>query len=185
MQPNETEHPTNETPITPTGKKRQSHAATVVAIIVSLILVCLIGVGVWGLATGKLVLATNVLDKSSKGYQIVCGDDLVNKFNKAVYVDVTKGSKVSGIDTSALKSLEAQIKQLKGYKDDPTCQTLIFWSDIDNYNYDGAKAAYQAVKQQHAEGKYPNNDIYNNQAVSTYDIVLGTIMPEPKNAPKH
>ena len=110
----------------------------------------------------------------------VCGSDIVNKYNDAMYMIGRNGSSEPSIDESGVKDVQSEVKRKTGYEKDATCQTLLFWIAIHNNDYSAAKIAATAVKELHDKGQFADNNIRGNDPILTYDPVLYGISPEAK-----
>ena len=131
---------------------------------------------VWLFASGHLVLSDGKTNKTAS----VCGSDIVNKYNDAMYMIGRNGSSEPSIDESGVKDVQNDVKRKTGYEKDATCQTLLFWIAIHNNDYSAAKIAATAVKELHDKGQFADNNIRGNDPILTYDTVLYGISPEAK-----
>lgn len=145
-------------------------------ILLLLIGIVVVGGVVWLFASGKLVWNASKTTTVSR----VCDTELVNKYNDAMYMIGRNGSSEPSIDEAGVKSVQSTIKSSDGYKDDATCQTLLFWIAIYNGDYPAARDAEVAVKQLHDKGQFADSNIRGNDAILTYDTVLYGISPEAK-----
>ena len=143
-------------------------------IVVGLLIVT--GALVWLFASGHLMWSNGKVDKTAS----VCGSDVVNKYNDAMYMIGRNGSSEPSIDESGVKDVQNDVKRKTGYEKDATCQTLLFWIAIHNNDYPAAKTAAAAVKQLHDKGQFADNNIRGNDPILTYDTVLYGISPEAK-----
>jgi hypothetical protein len=146
-------------------------------ILLPLLGVVIIGGVVWLFASGRLVWSNSGANKTAR---VVCGTDIVDTYNDAMYMIGRNGSSEPTIDESGVKSVQSAVRNKTGYKDDATCQTLLFWIAIHDGDYQAAKDAEAAVKLLHDKGQFANNNIRGNDAILTYDIVLYGISPEAK-----
>lgn len=139
--------------------------------------VAVIGGIVWLFVSGRLVWSNAGADKT---VSVVCGTDIVDTYNDAMYMIGRNGSSEPSIDESGVKTVQNTVKGKAGYKDDATCQTLLFWIAIHDGDYQAAKDAETAVKRLYDKGQFANNNIRGNDAILTYDTVLYGISPEAK-----
>lgn len=110
----------------------------------------------------------------------VCNNDIVNKYNDAMFMINRQGASTPSIDEDGVKQLETTIKDTQGYEDDATCQTLLFWIAMYHGDYELAKSAHVGVKSLHSKGVFANNNIRGNQALFSYEKLLNGISPEAK-----
>lgn len=145
-----------------------------VAIGVPVILVVLLGVAVWWLFnSGRLVYVASGT-KAPEGL-VVCGSDVVTKYNEASLFIKRQGADAPSVDKESLKTIASDIRNKKGYEGDPTCQTLLFWSAVRNDDYKAAKEAAGAVKQLHEKRLFADSNIRNNDAVFNYQTSLNML----------
>lgn len=146
-------------------------------ILLPLLGIIVIGGVVWLFTSGRLVWSS---PGANKAVGVVCGADIVDTYNGAMYMIGRNGSSDPSIDEAGVKSVQSTVKGRVGYKDDATCQTLLFWIAIHDGDYPAAKDAEAAVKRLHDKGQFANNNIRGNDAILTYDTVLYGISPEAK-----
>ncbi len=146
-------------------------------ILLSLLGVVVVGGVAWLFVSGRLVWSNS---GGSKPVSVVCGVDTVDKYNDAMYMIGRNGSSEPSIDESGVKSVQSTVKSKAGYKDDATCQTLLFWIAIHDGDYQAAKDAETIVKRLHDKGRFADSNIRGNDAILTYDTVLYGISPEAK-----
>lgn len=150
----------------------------IIQITVIVLILLAVGVVVALFMTGKLVWSNTTRQVST---HVVCGSDVVNKYNDAMYYVIRPGSDVPTLDTEGIKTINEDIKKKDGYKDDPTCQTLLFWIAIHNNDYTAGNEAYLAVKGMHDKGIYADSNIRGNDALFTWEGVLFPISPDAAN----
>ena len=131
---------------------------------------------VWMFTSGRLLWSNGDAAKTAR----VCGSDIVNKYNDAMYMIGRNGSTEASIDENGVKEVRSEVKGKKGYESDATCQTLLFWIAIHYNDYPAAKVAATAVKQLHDKDMFADNNIRGNDPILTYDTVLYGISPEAK-----
>jgi hypothetical protein len=131
---------------------------------------------VWLFVSGHLVWSDGKASKTAS----VCGADIVNKYNDAMYMIGRNGSTEPSIDEAGVKDVQSEVKRKAKYEEDATCQTLLFWIAIQNNDYPAAKTAATAVKELHDKGQFADNNIRGNDPILTYDTVLYGISPEAK-----
>jgi len=146
-------------------------------ILLPLVGIIVAGVIVWLFASGRLVWSNT---GANQAVGVVCGTDIVDTYNDAMYMIGRNGSSEPSIDESGVKSVQNTVKGKAGYKDDATCQTLLFWIAIHDGDYQAAKDAEASVKRLYDKGQFANNNIRGNDAILTYDTVLYGISPEAK-----
>lgn len=140
---------------------------TILAIITS----ALLGVGVWWLFdTDRLTYASDPGSQSTSS--VVCGADVLDTYNAAMFYALREGSSDLTIDEKSLNNLVVEIKSKTGYKNDPTCQTILFWTAVQNDDYPAAKDAYESIKTLHDQGIFADSNIRSNQPLFTYGNYL-------------
>lgn len=140
---------------------------TVLAIITSV----LIGVGVWWLfATDRLTYSSNPDSQSNR--VAICGADIIDTYNDAMFYDLREGSSDLTIDEESLNNLVVEIKSKAGYRNDPTCQTILFWTAVQKDDYPVAKDAYESIKTLHDQGIFADSNIRSNQPLFNYGTYL-------------
>jgi hypothetical protein len=145
-------------------KKRMNKR--VIFIVIGVIIVALLASGVWWLFnSGRLVY----LNSQST---VACGTDVVNKYNAAMYYQVRNGSTVPNIDTKGVKDLVTNIETKANFKNDPTCQTIIFWSAVQDDNYKSALSAYNVLISLHNKRIFVDSNLRNDQPLFMYEDTL-------------
>lgn len=130
------------------------------------------------MASGRLVWTSG--GAGTLAARPVCGNNVVDKFNDAMYMIKREGASTPTIDEAGVKEIEKSIQETEGYEDDATCQTLLFWTAIYHGNYELAKSAYGKVKSLHDKNIFANNNIRGNQPLLSYEQLLDGISPEAK-----
>jgi hypothetical protein len=154
----------------------------ILTIILVVIILAAAGAVTWLFMSGRLAW----VDPNTKAVTVkaVCGTDIVNKYNDASVFIARNGSSERTVDEEGLKSLKTTIVGKDGYKDDPTCQAMLFWISFRNKDYEGAKAAYTAVRALHDKGLFADSNLRSNDALFTYEDVLFTISPDAGKSTK-
>ena len=135
------------------------------------VILALLGAGVWWLFTSDR-LTYNSDPVSRPNSSLVCGADTVDRYNDAMFYAVREGSSDLTIDGESLNNLVVEIKNKVGYKNDPTCQTILFWTAVQNDDYSAAKDAYDSIKTMHDRGAFADSNIRSNQPLFTYESYL-------------
>lgn len=156
------------------------HVNNRLTIIATGLIVVVAVIGLFG--TGRLVWV------SSGGHvaaSAVCGTDIVSKYNTATNFIGRNGNDGSNpsIDTAGVAAVKKEITAKSGYKNDATCQAILFWIAINDNDYPAAKTAESIVKQLHDKGMSADSNIRGNTALSTYDGMLEIISPTNKEKP--
>jgi len=146
-------------------------------IVISIVVIAAIASTAWLFISGRLVWSNGGANNSVSA---VCGASVVNTYNDAMYVIGRKGSREPSIDEAGVKSVQSAVKSRAGYRNDATCQTLLFWIAIHDGDYQAAKDAETIVKRLHDKGQFADSNIRGNDAILTYDTVLYGISPEAK-----
>jgi len=108
----------------------------------------------------------------------VCDSDIVSLYNQAARYEIRGNADQPTIDETGLKTLSDEIVGKDGYQEDPTCQTILFWTAVNAKNYDAAKTAYEAIKALHADGRFANTNLRTTTALFEYESVLDTVSPD-------
>lgn len=172
-------------PIISSKKKGGKNSGRTPLVIFVIVFLLIIGAITWLIVSGRLTLvwgnggSGQVQVASSR---IVCDDKTVTTYNQAALYAVRPGSNLPTLDKEGLKKLSADIKTRDGYKDDPTCQNILFWQSINDNDYTGAKDNLVALKALHEKHLYPNNNLANTQGLSGYDQALESINPQQSTA---
>ena len=159
-----------------------SHTRTLrVVAIVSIITVLIAGgVAAWLVVSGRIVWVDDPANQQSVveaplpgAREVVCGDEMVTRYNKAVTYEQRDGdSERLTPDSAALASIAAEIRALPSYADAPTCQSMLLWIGIEESNYDQTKEAYDRLVLLHERNFFPNNNLSNNEALVVYESTL-------------
>lgn len=156
----------------------------VVQIIFIVIILLAVGAVVWLFASGQLVWAKDKQVVATES-EIICGDETVTTYNTAMTMMVRGDDQTDySIDKEGVEKLVGEIKGRSGYENDPTCQTILFWTAINNLEYEAAKAANAKIQELHDKHIYANSDIQGNGPVSTYEAALYSISPESNKEPE-
>ncbi|OYX53938.1 hypothetical protein B7Y92_00740 [Candidatus Saccharibacteria bacterium 32-50-13] len=152
-----------------------------------------IGVGVlvigaiitWLFVSGRVTLVINQSDEMVKGpVVLVCGDETIKAFNEASTGYPTDDPMTSAIDTAALVKVADAVKKKSNYKQDPTCQTILFWTAIQERKYEEAKAAKAAVDALQKDGHFANNNLRTTATPSDWQLFVDDLSPETQNVDK-
>lgn len=152
--------------------------AKVIAIILGIIVAVLVGLGVWGFVSGKVVVAgVNGVAAGDDSY-IVCDDDLILKYNDAMYMIPREGAAEPSMDKAALTEIKNTINSTEGSKSDPSCQAMLFWIAIYEQDHAAGKSAMDIVESLHKQHIYANSNIRSNEALFVYEGSLYSISEE-------
>lgn len=152
-----------------------------------------IGVGVlvigaiitWLFVSGRVTLVINQPDETVKGpVVLVCRDETIKAFNEASTGYPTDDPMTSAIDTAALVKVADDVKKKSNYKQDPTCQTILFWTAIQERKYEEAKAAKAAVDVLQKDGHFANNNLRTTATPSDWQLFVDDLSPETQNVDK-
>lgn len=147
----------------------------VVAIgITSIVLVIIIGAITWLLVSGRVeVTFKGGTSRQITDGSVVCSNDDVVSFNdKTEFKD--RGGSVT-VDQKGLSDLAGAIVNRDGYKADPTCQTIIFWSA--NYNDDApaAERALAEIRKLYANNRFANSNISLIKSLDEYQAIVNRL----------
>jgi len=144
------------------SKKKSNKALRVIPWVGLVLFVVTIAAGVYLYATKQLVLAIN----STATPTIVCGDAIVNTYNKASrYVIPT--TKDIGVDSAGLDALDKDMRTKADFEKDPTCQTIIFWHAIINSDVAKAKTALTAIEKLHDTHQYADTNLIDTTSLTS------------------
>lgn len=150
----------------------------IILIVAMVLILAAVGAVTWLFVSGKVALVYKQAAPATT--TIVCDTKIVDTFNEAMFFTRRAGATTVSIDEEGIKKLNTEIKAKAGYENDPTCQTIIYLTAIYEENYDGAKAAFQAVKELHDKNIFANNNIRGNQPLFTYEGSMYPFSPEGK-----
>lgn len=145
--------------------------------------VLVVGAVVALFVTGLLVWNPGSSKQSASGANIVCGNDIVDTYNAASQIAVREGATTPSVDAEGIEQVKADILSTEGYKDDPTCQAILFWIAVGADDYEAAKSAHEAVKRLHAQNNFANSNIRGDDPIFNYDASIFPLSPEAKEAP--
>lgn len=144
-----------------------------IAITVSIIIALLLGFGVWWLFdSGRLIYSNDPARAGGSEVALVCNDEIVTSYSEAATFTARDDDEDPSIDMDTLNALVVDIKKREGYKDDPSCQSILFQVAVLNDDYDEAKLAHEALVSLHEKGRYPNNNILGNGTLSQHQNYL-------------
>jgi len=152
------------------SKKKNNKALRVIPWVGLVLFVVTIAAGVYLYATKQLILAIN----STATPTIVCGDGIVNTYNKASIYTIP-GTDEVGIDMAGLKTLDKDIRAKAGFEKDPTCQTILFWDAIINKDTAKAQTALTAAEKLHDMQQYANTNLIDATNTSSMQKSLDVI----------
>jgi hypothetical protein len=143
-----------------------------------IIVIVLAAVALFVIAAGVLIYAGRLAVIIKEPYQKallnvpVCGNDIVEKYNNASLPE----PKISGeyaMDQETLNSLVAEIQNKAYYQQDATCQTILYWVALFDNNANGAKNAYDGVRNLYNMGLYADSNIRTTQPISLMEQAVG------------
>jgi len=137
-----------------------------------ILIVALLGAGVWWLFdTGRLVYSAEGSTQAA-GAKVVCDSAVVDRYNKAMFYMVREENTEPRIDDEAVNALEKEILADKGYKDDATCQAILFGTAIYHKEMNKARTAADAVKALHNKRVFADSNLRGNPPLFMYDSYL-------------
>ena len=93
--------------------------------LVGTVLVALVA---WLFISGHLMWVASPGLGSVKG---VCDDDSIDEYNKATQYERRAGpGSTPTLDEQAMKRLAQKVKTLPRFEGDPTCQVILYWTEI-------------------------------------------------------
>lgn len=148
-----------------------------------------IGIIAWLLVSGRVALVVNQQNddevKIVKGSAVlVCGDKVVNAFNEATTGYPTEDPMTSAIRVDVLTEVADDVKKKANYEQDPTCQTIIFWSAIHGKKYEEAKEAKKVVDALYADGHFANSKLRVTAPLQDWQSLIDNLSPEAQNIDK-
>lgn len=120
-------------------------------------------------ATGYLYAGVKQPQEKILKQQIVCGQDVIDKFNAVKGEDIAK----------ATSEVSAEVTKKPNYEVDPTCVYIKLFSEIMSSKKDEAKATYQKLEALVANGHYINPNLQSIMSLQSLKSVVNTT--EPRN----
>lgn len=152
---------------------------------ICVIAVLLAGSIAWLFIAGKVtVVWAGSASKQVTQAAPVCDSRMVSAFNSAIYYTIRDNSGKASIDKKALDGLAGSIQTISGYKNDPTCQTILFWVAYGNQDYAATKSAYDALVLLRDSYKFPDNTLSTSGGFSQYIDMVNTLSPNNKGDKK-
>ena len=150
-----------------------------IAVIVSIaVVLALAGVTTWLFVSGKLVwVDSNTRPATAK---IVCDKATVDTYNSAMFFIIRGSDTTASIDSKGVDDLKTEIQAKEGYREDPTCQTILYLTAVYKSDYEAAKAAAASVKELHDKNIFADNNIRGNEALFMYEASVFALSPEGK-----
>lgn len=127
------------------------------------------------IASGRLVWTGGTSAVAAKP---VCSGDIVDRYNDAMFVVRRDGAEEPSIDEAGVKQVTEDIKKTDGYKDDATCQTLLFSIAVYNSDYEAAESAHTKIKSLYDKNIFADSNIRGNQALFSYEQILNGMSQE-------
>jgi hypothetical protein len=121
----------------------------------------------WLFDSGRLVYSA-----SGQRYLSVCDKGIVDRYNDAMYYKVRTGSIDPSIDEAGVKGLVAEIQTKKDFENDPTCQSIIFWSAVQENNYSSANTSYNILMDLHDKHIFADSNLRSSQPLFMYGETL-------------
>jgi len=150
-----------------------------IAVIVSIVgVLAIVGAVTWLFVSGKVVWAGSTTYVGTT--KIVCDNELVRKFNDSMFYVIRGADTTATIDTEGLKNIKTDIKGKEGYAADPSCQTILYLIAVYEEDYEGSKAAYEAVNDLYDKNLFANSNIRGNQPLFMYESSVFALSPEGK-----
>lgn len=101
--------------------------------------------------------------------QRVCGDDIVNKWNKIYAPDAKEAQ------NTATDKLADQVKQKAGYQNDATCLYIVFQSAVGSSDVKVADSALKSMKELNAAGVSTDDRMLYRQSISDMESALKSL----------
>jgi len=153
-----------------------------IIIISVIVILALTGTVTWLFVSGKLVWAGSSMQTSST--KIVCGEDLINKYNNSMFYMLRGNDTTTSLDVEGIKNVKAEILTKDGYKTEPSCQSMLLLIALYEADYDGAKAAFEAVNALHEKNIFADSNIRGNLTSDLASDAVYTLSPEYKLQPE-
>lgn len=147
-----------------------------VFLVVVIVVAVIIAVCAWLLASNRVTVSWHGWKPANQTSR-VCGAETVSTYNQAMYVTKRKGYKDESIDLKAVNNLAKDIQGRAGYKNDPTCQTILFWTAVQHGDYNAASQAYDVLARLNDENKFPDNNLRNGGALFQYGNIVDSMAP--------
>lgn len=150
----------------------------VVSVVTGLAVLLVIGGVLAGLFLSGRLAFVNPDAEIVDVYTAVCDTAIVDKYNEVSIFKERSGSSELTLDEEGIKAVKADINQLAGNENDPTCQSILFLIAIYEDDYETAKATYEKVKSLHEKRLFADSNLLGNQALSAYEGVVYSLSPE-------
>jgi len=136
-------------------------------IITATVLLLFVGCVGWLFYIGRLAYFN-----SGQHSIVVCGTDIVDRFNVVTNYEHRNDPIVPSIDEQGMKDLVSEINAKKNFNIDPTCQMIILWSAVYEDNYNIARGAYDSLINLHKDRIFADSNLRINQPLSAYEEAL-------------
>jgi hypothetical protein len=126
---------------------------------------------VWLFASGTVKVTLRGSDATAPT-NVVCGDEIVRRYNEANLYIQREGQEQPSVDEEAKKAIANEVKALKGSENDPTCQVIIFWAARDAADKVLATQTYEKIKSLHESGRFADNNLRAATSLTEYDSMV-------------
>lgn len=86
------------------------------------------------------------------GYEVVCGREIVDRYNNSLNV-------FDGTGDEVLAQLSSDITALNGYSDDPTCQTILFMNAWRTGDIEVMQSSISYIREAFDQNMFANSDL--------------------------
>lgn len=145
-----------------------------------------VGLITWLFLSGQVALVINKPNddetKVVKGtVALVCGETTVNAFNEATTGYPTADPMTSAIKVDVLAEVAENVKKKANYQQDPTCQTILFWTAAHERKFEEAKDAKKATDALYADGHFANSKLRVTAPLQDWQLMVDSLSPEAQN----
>lgn len=137
----------------------------------SVVLVALIGAGIWWLFnTGRLTYVAS--PGIGSGASKVCDNGIVEEYNSTAYIN---DNDVYTVNADQRQAIVTKIKSTDGFAKDPTCRAILFWYAVSTKDKASASEQYDGLVSLRKEGKYPDPALNESTSLRLYKTQVDSL----------
>jgi hypothetical protein len=148
----------------PVLSKKPANKKRIITVGVVAVIVAVLAVLLFLIMSGRIYIGAKNPSQKVVVQTVVCGDDIINRYNPL------EDPLYDGQDS--LEAISNDIKKLKNYSDDPTCQQILFYDAIRRENVSDMETAKNAIKNLHEHGVFVDNNLTYIQSIPTMEQVI-------------
>lgn len=108
-------------------------------------------------------------------YETVCGDEIIERYNKIYESSINGGYKSA---RENMLKLSDEISKVEGVENDPNCQYILFWNANWHGRNDDSKTAVDRLVNLNKTGNYVSGSINNLYSLYSIKIKLANMSEE-------